>query len=158
MQIYLVQHAEAVPQKENPERPLTEAGRQASADVGVMAAKLAVEVHQIRHSGKTRARQTAEILAESLAPSGGVVQMDGLAPLDDVAPVAIELSQRNQSLMLVGHLPFMERLAGIMLTGDAEKAVVKFTKAAIVCLSLDGHWQVAWILTSEMAGIRLEGR
>jgi phosphohistidine phosphatase len=55
--------------------------------------------------------------------------------------------------MLVGHLPFMARLAGKMLVGDPEQAVVKFRNAAIVCLSrVDERWQVAWILTPDMAG------
>ncbi|MGD8794798.1 MAG: phosphohistidine phosphatase SixA [Anaerolineae bacterium] len=153
MEVYLVQHAEATSKQEDPLRPITEAGRHATADVAVVAAKLGLAVQQIRHSGKLRAEQTANVLAEALAPPDGVVQMDGLAPLDDVAPVADELARMFQPVMLVGHLPFMERLAGALLTGDPEQAVVKFTNAAIVCLSLDTRWQVTWILTPEMAAI-----
>jgi phosphohistidine phosphatase len=136
---------------ENPERPLTEAGRDAASNVADVASRLGLEVQQIRHSGKTRARQTAEILAGALTPPGGVVAVGGLAPLDDVQPVADELADHSQPVMLVGHLPFMERLAGLMLAGDAEQPVVKFTKGAIVCLSRDGEWQVRWILTPEIA-------
>jgi phosphohistidine phosphatase len=153
VEVYLVQHAEATSKQEDPLRPITEAGRHATADVAVVAAKLGLAVQQIRHSGKLRAEQTANVLAEALAPPDGVVQMDGLAPLDDVAPVADELARMFQPVMLVGHLPFMERLAGALLTGDPEQAVVKFTNAAIVCLSLDTRWQVTWILTPEMAAI-----
>jgi phosphohistidine phosphatase len=153
VEVYLVQHAEATSKEENPLRPITEAGRQATADVAIVAAKLGLAVQQIRHSGKLRAEQTANVLAEALSPPDGVVQMDGLAPRDDVAPVADELARTFQPVMLVGHLPFMERLAGALLTGDPEQRVVKFTKAAIVCLSLDTRWQVPWILTPEMAAI-----
>jgi phosphohistidine phosphatase len=153
MEVYLVQHAEAMSEDQNPERPLTADGRHATADVAVVAARLDVKVQQIRHSGKTRAAQTAEILGEALKPPDGVVQMDGLGPLDDVEPVAVELAHSARPVMLVGHLPFMERLAGMMLTGDAGQPVVKFTNAGIVCLVLDNHWQVTWIVTPEIAGI-----
>ncbi len=153
MEVYLVQHAEVMSEEENPDRPLTKDGRHATADVAVIAAKLGLDVQQIRHSGKTRAEQTAQILSEALLPPDGVVQMDGLGPLDDVEPVAVELAHTSKPVMLVGHLPFMERLASAMLTGNVETPVVKFTNAAIVCLSLDAQWQVTWILTPEIAGI-----
>jgi phosphohistidine phosphatase len=153
MEVYLVQHAEAMPKEKDPKRPITEAGRHATADVAVMAAKLGLDVQQIRHSGKTRAEQTAQILAEVLSPAGGVIAVEGMGPLDDVEPIAAELAEHTGPVMLVGHLPFMERLASFMLTGNAEKPVVKFTKAGIVCLTRDKHWQVLWIITPEIAGI-----
>ena len=68
-----------------------------------------VQVGSIVHSGKKRARQTAEIFGAALSPAGGVKQMDGLKPLDDVTAVARNL-RSDRGLMMVGHLPFMERL------------------------------------------------
>jgi phosphohistidine phosphatase len=80
-----------------------------------VAAALGVEVTEIRHSGKTRARQTAEIIGQALSPPQGVKAVSGLSPLDDVGPVAEELDEVSEPLMLVGHLPFLERLAGQLL-------------------------------------------
>jgi phosphohistidine phosphatase len=151
VKLYLVQHAEAMSKKENADRPITGAGRQATADVASMAAKLGLDLRQIRHSGKTRAEETAQILAEALAPPDGVIAVEGLGPLDDVEPVAVELAGHTEPVMLVGHLPFMERLASLLLTGDAERPVVRFTNAGIVCLSGDNQWQVLWIITPEIA-------
>ncbi|MEJ2212093.1 MAG: hypothetical protein P8129_24100, partial [Anaerolineae bacterium] len=55
-------------------------------------------------------------------------------------------------VMLVGHLPFMERLIGELVVGDPDEAIVDVQNAAITCLSEnDGAWQVSWILTPEMA-------
>jgi len=68
MKVYLVQHAEAMSEEQNPERPLTELGRQHTRSVADLAARMGVEVEQVRHSGKTRAEQTAEILGEALGP------------------------------------------------------------------------------------------
>jgi len=156
MKVYLVQHAEAMSEEENPERPLSDVGRLHAEQVAEVAAKLGVQVAQIRHSGKTRAMQTAEIMGEALSPMAGVMAVSGLSPLDDVEPVAEEIDQSSQPLMLVGHLPFMERLTGQLLTLDPDDPVIDFTNAAIVCLvKEEDRWQAAWILTPEIAGIKV---
>ncbi|MGC9358686.1 MAG: phosphohistidine phosphatase SixA [Anaerolineae bacterium] len=152
MKIYLVQHAEAVSEEEDPARPLSREGRENALDVAELAEMMDLEVHQIRHSGKTRARQTAEIMGESLSPPGGVVEAPGLGPVDDVELVADQLDNLLEPVMLVGHLPFMERITGYMVAGDPELTVVKFINAAIVCLvKSDEGWHVSWILTPEIA-------
>jgi phosphohistidine phosphatase len=152
MELFLVQHAEAKSKEKDPERSLTKKGRRNAEAVAASAAKLGLELAQIRHSGKRRAEQTAMILAEKLNPHKGVVAASGLGPLDEVEPVAAELTELGESVMLVGHLPFMERLTGQLVVGDPERPVVSFRNAGIVCLTRDGeHWQVAWILTPEIA-------
>ena len=39
--------------------------------------------------------------------------------------------------MLVGHLPFMEKLTSYLVTGNADKTVFKFQNGGIVCLEED---------------------
>ncbi len=154
MKVYLVQHGEAEPKSVDPTRPLTERGRQEAQRVAAFAERLGIEVRQIRHSGKTRAEQTAAILGEALSPPDGVVAASGLAPLDDVQPVADALAQEPQPVMLVGHLPFMARLTGLLVTGDPDRSVVRFRNGGIVCLAHEEEkdiWLVSWILTPEMA-------
>jgi phosphohistidine phosphatase len=154
VKVYLVQHAEAMSKEQDPDRPLSDLGRRNADRVAKVAAALGVEVAEIRHSGKARARQTAEIMAEALSPEQGLKAVSGLAPLDDVAPVARELDEAAEPLMLVGHLPFMERLAGRLLAGDARRPVIGFTNAGIVCLERgDDGWQATWILTPEIAEV-----
>jgi phosphohistidine phosphatase len=154
MKVYLVQHGEAEPKNIDPTRPLTERGRQEVQRVATFADRMGLEVHQIRHSGKTRAEQTADILGEALSPPGGVVAVSGLAPLDDVQPVADGLAREQQPVMLVGHLPFMARLTGLLVTLDSDCSVVQFRNGGIVCLGYEeekGSWLVVWVLTPEMA-------
>ena len=55
MKVYLVQHAEAMSEEENPKRPLNDLGRAHAEWVAPVAMKMGVDVSQIRHSGKTRA-------------------------------------------------------------------------------------------------------
>ena len=156
MNVYLVRHGEAERELVDPNRGLTERGRWDARRVAALAAKLGLEVEQIRHSGKTRAEQTAAILGEALSPPGGVAAAPGLAPMDDVRPVADELTRASQPVMLVGHLPFMARLTGQLLAGDASLPVVQFRTAAMACLVREGgwerevRWQVAWVITPEM--------
>lgn len=153
MQLYLVQHGEAKPKSEDAARPLTEQGRDDVARVAAFARRAGVAVHQIRHSGKLRAEQTAAILAELLEPVDGVVALPGLAPLDDAGPVAELLSRETRPLMLVGHRPFMDRLAGLLVTGDKDRGVVSFQKGGIVCLERDPKawtWAVRWVVTPDL--------
>ena len=135
MKVYLVQHGEAESKKVDPTRPLTERGRQGVQRVAALAERLGLDVRQIRHSGKTRAEQTAAILGEALSPPDGVVAASGLAPLDDVQPVADVLAREPQPVMLVGHLPFMARLAALLVTGDPDRPAVRFRNGGIVCLA-----------------------
>jgi phosphohistidine phosphatase len=154
MQLYLVQHGESEPEHVNPARPLTERGQAEVRSVARFAARLRVQVDEIRHSGKTRAEQTASILAQMLAPRSGVVATSGLAPNDDPKPVAVQLTAETGSIMLVGHLPFMSRLAGLLVARDPSVQVVQFRYAAIVCLvRQEAQYSLAWILTPEMAEV-----
>jgi phosphohistidine phosphatase len=154
MQVYLVQHGKAHGKDVDPERSLTKKGREETVRVAKLAGRMNLDVYQIRHSGKTRAEETAAILAQRLSPPGGVVQVTGLAPLDDVAPIGEGLGHAQEQLMLVGHLPFMARLAGLLVVGDPQRDVVSFRNSGIVCLTgKEDRWQVAWILTPEMAGV-----
>ena len=151
MDIYRVQHGEAVLESEDPERPLTNNGRSEVEAVARCVASLGIAVSQIRHSGKLRARQTAEVFARNLAPSQGVIEQEGLGPNDDPRKTLQQVSEVKGSLMIVGHLPHLSKLASLCLTGNPREGVVRFTKAGVVCLgSNDGGWSLNWALVPEI--------
>jgi phosphohistidine phosphatase len=152
MVLYLVQHAEAKTELEDPARPLSDRGVQEISRVARHLSTLGLEVHGILHSGKLRAWQTAEALSRALTTSGNVRQTDGLAPLDDPRIWAERLSEREGSLMLVGHLPHLARLASLLLTGSADRAAVSFRMAGVLCLGRDedSSWSVLWMVTPEI--------
>lgn len=148
MNFYLVRHGDAVSELVDGERPLSRAGRDQAARVARQAAEKQARPITIYHSGILRARQTAEILSEHLQPAGGMLFMDGLQPLDDPAGAAVELAAAMDSIMLVGHLPFMNRLAGMLVKGDPERLVVNFSPASLLCLGCSGsRWSLQWFLT-----------
>jgi phosphohistidine phosphatase len=149
MAIYLVQHALSLPKTEDPEKGISPEGREAAQTIAGVAKGYGVRVSQIVHSGKKRARETAEIFAAALAPDSGVVVMPGLAPLDDAAAIGNRLNP-SSNVMLVGHLPFMERLAAHLVAGRQEPPVFRFQNAGIVCLDHypeKDTWVVMWSLS-----------
>ena len=148
MRLYLVQHGEAVAKEMDAERPLTPEGARAVEAVGAFLAGKGLDVPEVWHSGKTRAQQTAARLAERLAPNANVVLREGLAPKDDVGPVASVLATRDEDLMIVGHLPFLSKLASLLLTGSIKNEVLAFQYAGVFCLHRDGEgvWRLMWAI------------
>ena len=81
----------------------------------------------------------------------GVVSVSGLKPNDDVHPMIEAIHRQDGSLMLVGHLPFLGRLASMLVAGNTETTVIRFQNAGIVYLAEeDGHWSVSWVVTPEL--------
>jgi phosphohistidine phosphatase len=153
LQVYLVQHGEAKAEAEDPARPLTDRGREEVQRVAERAAALGIQVAEIRHSGKLRARQTAEIFAAALSPSRGMREMEGLAPADDPGKARAAIESAHDPLMLVGHLPHLSRLGSLLLLGDPGREIIRFRNGAIICLAkVQDHWLVQWILTPELTG------
>jgi phosphohistidine phosphatase len=152
MHLYLVQHAEAKKEEEDPLRTLTDEGIQDIKKVASYVVKLNLKVTNIYHSGKTRALQTAQILHESLNTSAGISQTDGLSPMDKPGVWAERLGSVKDNIMIVGHLPHLSKLASLLLAGDEGKDIVNVQMASIVCLKRfdDGHWAVDWMLTPEI--------
>ncbi|MDX1614427.1 MAG: phosphohistidine phosphatase SixA [Candidatus Promineifilaceae bacterium] len=148
--VYLVQHGQAKGQDEDPDRPLTATGRQETERIAALVAKMGLSIAEIRHSGKTRARETAAIFARALKLMGAIREVDNMDPTDDVRPLAESLVWAEEPLMLVGHKPFLPSLAGQLINGDPVSAPVKFRHSGIVAISPDSgngeHWLAAWQL------------
>lgn len=152
MNFYLVRHGDAVSETLDAQRPLSRLGQEQVEQVARAAAARQARVSAIFHSGILRAEQTAEILAAHLGSARGVQQMSGLAPQDDPAIAKAELEDAPASVMLVGHLPHLGRLAGLLINGDAEQDAVEFTPATLVCVAHeDSRWWLKWVLNTDFS-------
>jgi phosphohistidine phosphatase len=151
MKLYLIQHGEAKSEAEDLERSLTIKGEEEVHRVAKTAERLDIRSSKIYHSGKRRAQQTAEIIASALNITIQFAQ--GLNPLDDVRPWVERILKEKEDLMIVGHLPFLEKLTSFLLCGDENARLVLFRYGAIVCLiqKEDKGWALRWILMPEMA-------
>ena len=146
MKLYLVQHGKT--NDEDPERHLSEKG---IADVEKVAAFVAesIEVKTVVHSGKARAKQTAEILRDHLnAPE--IKEAEDLKPLADPSVWALRLKEIDENLMIVGHLPHLSKLCSILLSRDENRKAVNFQMGSIVCLERDKNWCINWVVIPEL--------
>jgi phosphohistidine phosphatase len=146
-----MRHGEAKTKNEDPQRGLSDRGREEVSAVSAVLSRTGVEIDEIWHSGKRRAEQTAGILAERLGSTARVVSRDGLDPNDSPVTLAEELRHRSRNLAIVGHLPQLARLVSVLLLG-AEKELLDLPAAALVCLDNSGDsWRMTWFLTPELA-------
>lgn len=146
MSLYLVQHGKCFSEDEDPERSLTEEGISEVRRIAEVARNYSIKVSIIKHSGKKRAFQTAKILNDVLKPSKGIEKISNINPGDDVSIVAKDLKS-NEDIMIVGHLPHLEKLTSYLITGSAEKRVFKFQNGGIICLDMDFEsWIIKWSL------------
>jgi phosphohistidine phosphatase len=147
MALYLVQHGKSLSKEIDPEQGLSERGIREVEIIAETAAAYNVKVGRIEHSGKKRAAQTAELFAGKLGmPKVSIAE--GLKPLDDVTRKAAALPPAAD-LMLVGHLPFMERMASYLTTGSTDYTVFTFQNGGIVCLEKledSAFWSIKWAL------------
>ena len=146
LRLYLVQHGEARAADEDPERPLTDTGTQDVDRVARWGVEhLGVRPARVVHSGKTRARQTAEVWAGLLEadPEHG----DALAPNDDPSTWIERVDATVDDLMLVGHLPHLDRLSESLVTGSSDRSVIGFRPGGLVGLErTEGGWTISIVL------------
>jgi len=153
MNLYLVQHALAKSKEEDPRRSLSERGLgELEKTASFVSSQTTIEVKRIVHSGKNRARQTAEIFSKYLTPVEGVTPAEGLNPMDDPGWWVEKLSEEPDNLMLVGHLPHLDKLASRLLCGRADAGPVAFQNAGIVCLTKTEPdiWEITAMITAQL--------
>ena len=150
MFLYILRHGDAKPKHEDPGRGLSLDGRQEVEAVSRVFSRLNPQIDAIWHSGKTRAEQTADILAAHLRKKDRVEAHPGLDPNDPVQPLVEEIEQRDSNLVIVGHLPYLGKLISVLILGK-EQNLLDLPSAALVCLeNSNATWILDWFLTPEL--------
>ena len=152
MKLYLVQHGEACSKDLDPERPLTDQGR---ADVERLAGFLKqsnIQIDRIIHSGKLRARQTAECLANAIAPGTDLETSGLINPNDNPKAFDWQSDSWDRDTLIVGHLPFMAGLVAHLLVAEDDRIITAFQPGTALCLEhIDGdQWQLNWMVRPEL--------
>lgn len=152
IRIYLVQHGDATAKDIDPERPLTGKGTKDIEGMADFLGDSGIRVERILHSGKLRAEQTARILAGLLPPGVEPESINNINPNDPVKDFASGLEKFGSGCMFVGHLPFMEKLAGYLLGEDEDSRTVEFKPGTVVCLFApdDTGWKIEWMVRPEL--------
>ncbi len=156
MHIYLVQHGAAVSKDENPKKPLSDSGREDVKRIASFLARSRLSAARVIHSGKLRALETALLLAEVLGPGHLVEEaVTGLAPNDSTDDFFAAIDGWTEDTIIVGHLPFMSKMAARLVTGDEDETVVHFKPGSVACLERGengGGWTVQWFVRPELLG------
>ncbi len=148
MKLYLVRHGESVSSDIDPNQPLSKIGREETESVASLLEEYGIEIDEIQHSVKARAKETAKILGAMLAAEVDLVEREGLKPMDPIEPILEEIKSKDHNLMLVGHLPFMEKLLTALLFKEECSSPVAFTGSCVVCLEREGNsWKISWVVS-----------
>ncbi len=152
MKLYLVQHGHAVSKQEDPDRPLSDKGRTDLARIADFIKPLKIEVEYLWHSNKTRAIQTAQILADVVGIKKACSGRDGLNPNDEIIAVEKDIIKAGGNVMVVGHMPFLGNLASELLSGSEVANTVRFRQGGILCMNYDKDtgWQIEWMITPDL--------
>ena len=144
MPMYFVQHGKAVAKEVDLDRPLSEEGRREVERVGACLRHMGLTLRGVCHSGKTRARQTAEILTTEVGLDYAS-ELAGMKPNDDVVSFAHGL---KDNVMYVGHLPHMEKLVSYLVAGEESAGIVAFSNGGVVCVERDAAgYRIGWMVT-----------
>ena len=149
MRVYLCQHGESKAEEKDPQRRLTDKGIDEVQTVADFLRPLKLAVDTVWHSGKARALQTAELLAEAVGARDRVVRREGLGAKDQVATTKEALGQTGGDVMIVGHLPFLGKLVALLVTGSEKNEIVEFRFGGVVCVERrdEKKWKVVWMIT-----------
>lgn len=121
MQLYLMQHGQAVPETENPEQPLSREGvAQVKASAAAMK-RLGIAPDLILCSPKKRSHQSAALVAEGVNyPYSDIVETETVKPAAPAGDAIFTLGQyrESKSVLITGHLPSLANIASLLLGGD----------------------------------------
>jgi phosphohistidine phosphatase len=142
--IYLVHHAEAVGPDVDAQRPLSADGRAHVDRLAINARARGVKPAAIWHSGKLRARQTAEAFLRLCNPLAEYSAIRGLQPDDPAAWIHDRLVGEARDVMLVGHMPHMPRLLTLLVTGR-DAPLLDFPLHGLVAIEpVGGKYEERW--------------
>ena len=135
--IYLVHHADALPPSVDAQRPLSGFGRAQADHLASRAAALGVAPDVIWHSGKLRARQTAESFLRACNPLAEFSAIRGMQPSDPPAWIRDQVVREARAVMLVGHMPHLPRLLTLLVTGG-EDPLLEFPPHGMIAIEIVG--------------------
>ena len=151
MKLYLMRHGEAEGVYEGEGSALSASGESEVNRVGGALYSMGIQLDHIYHSGKLRARQTAEIVGSKLKVDIPISKKEGLKPNDPVSVFAGNLNIENGNILIVGHLPFMAKLTSYLLAETESKLMISFRTASVACLEYAHSfgWNLHWMIDPE---------
>ncbi len=152
MKLFIMRHGEASQTGPDLTRSLTPRGRRDVERTAKFLRRCKAPISNVWHSSKTRAFETAQILTKELGSQTATEARAGLDPGDSVEDFVEELRRdAPDGLLVVGHLPFVDKLVG-HLTAEGKAAPITFKTGTLAALEGDFHgaFFIAWVLTPDI--------
>jgi phosphohistidine phosphatase len=157
MILYLVHHGDAVGPDVNALRPLSVTGREAVERLAADAAARGARPSVVWHSGKLRARQTAEAFWRQCNALAEFSATRDLQPDDPPNWFADRVRGETRDILIAGHYPHLPRLFALMTAASAGRSVKSFPQHGVVALETHDEgqtWNEVWRASAESTPIR----
>jgi phosphohistidine phosphatase len=143
--LYLVHHGDAVGPDIDPLRPLSNVGRANVDRLAQLAARRGVKPAVVWHSGKLRAKQTAEAFWRACNALAEFSATRDLQPDDPPGWMRDRLIGETRDILVAGHFPYLPRLRALLGNGVEGD----FPLHGVVALASDDGgetWKELWRL------------
>jgi phosphohistidine phosphatase len=148
LHLFLVHHGDAVGPEIDVRRPLSSSGREAVERLATGAAARGARPDSVWHSGKLRAKQTAEMFWRACNALADLSASRDLQPDDPPYWIRDRLRDESRDILIAGHFPHLPRLLTLLLgRNEGDRAV--FPLHGVVALeTTDGGetWIERWRL------------
>lgn len=162
MLLLLIRHAHAgdsdpAEWPDDRDRPLTDRGRKTHRRVSRLLDKLGLRPTHVLASPWLRAAQTAQILVDTMGLEHPPVPCEALAADPDLSRLADYAGDPGSDgvVAMVGHSPWMEELAAVLLCGSAAHLRIDFPKSGVMAIDLaqvaEGAGELRWFLRPKAA-------
>jgi len=147
MFLYLVHHGDTVGPDVDPRRPLSNVGMANVDRLAALAAARGVRPLVVWHSGKLRAKQTAETFRRACNALAECSATRDLQPDDPPQWIRDRLVGETRDMLIVGHFPHLPRLRALLVGDGAES---NFPAHGVVALATEdggATWKELWRLS-----------
>ena len=147
MHLFLVHHGDAVGPDVDPRRPLSASGRATVDRLAAEAAARGARPAVVWHSGKLRAKQTAEAFWRACNALAEFSATKDLQPDDPPQWIGDRLRGESRDVLLAGHFHHLPRLLSRLVSGG--EAGADFPLHGVVALVSDDDgetWRELWRL------------
>src|SRR3954465_15471074 len=145
MHLILVHHGDAVGPDVDPQRPLSPRGRLAVDGLASSAAARGVKPAVVWHSGKLRAKQTAEAFWRACNPFAEFAATRDLQPEDSPQWMRDRLRAEPREVLIAGHYPHLPGLLRLLVPDVGYGGAVPLPGVVALVTEDDGEtWAEQW--------------
>ncbi len=151
MRLYLIRHGVAVGSEVDPARPLSQLGRDEAKKLGAHLGSLSLQISEIWHSTKLRAKETAAIVNETAEFRAPLLERQGLSPNDSPEEILPEIAASSRDLCIVSLVPFVPALAACLVSDHSGESTWTMTTCGTICFERDrsGRWDKKWSVSPD---------